>query len=115
MSPITGIFETKVFRVLAGTKVPLKLKISFLLSKYPSIKIEIEGPIRKISFISIQPFLVSYWMDNLSKLIPSPFNASVKPFKSARLSNFAKPGAWLILKFSISKFPNDFSLLELER
>ena len=50
-------------------------------------------------------------MDIVLKLIPSPFNASVIPFRSASVSNFANAGASLNLKsFIVSSF-EDFSLL----
>ena len=65
---------------------------------YPSIKIDIDGPIIKISFIFIVEESDSYLIDNVSKLIPSPFRVSVKPFKSARVRIFAKAGALFNLK-----------------
>ena len=42
-----------------------------------------------------------YFIERVSKLIPSPFKVSVKPFKSASVKIFANVGALLSLKLFI--------------
>ena len=51
---------------------------------------EMDGPIIKISSIFIKDESELYCADKISKLIPSPFKVSVRPFKSASDNIFAK-------------------------
>ena len=54
-------------------------------------------------------------MVRVSKLIPSPLRVSVKPFRSARVSSFAKAGALFNLKLFIVKMLEEFFLLNVEK
>ena len=67
-----------------------------------------DGPIINISFIFIVVGSVSYFIIRVSKAIPSPFNVSVRPCKSAKLSNFAKAGALINLKLSTVRTAEEF-------
>ena len=102
ISPKTGIFEINLLKVLAGTKVPLKLVKAW--SWYPSIKTEILGPSASISFNFKISFFFSILISKTLKDIPSPSAKSAKPPKSAKVSNLTIPGAFITLKFSIFKF-----------
>ena len=62
---------------------------------------EMDGPIIKISSIFIEDESELYCADKISKLIPSPFKVSVRPFKSASDNIFAKAGALFNLKLLI--------------
>ncbi len=53
--PSKGIEAIDLFIVVAGTNVPFKLT-NFFDSIYPSINIEIAGPIAYISSILVRPF-----------------------------------------------------------
>ena len=61
----------------------MHLSIILIDILYPSINIEIDGPIIKISSIFICDESELYLADKVSKVIPSPFKVSVRPFKSA--------------------------------
>ena len=75
---------------------------------------EIDGPIIKISSIFINDESDLYFADKISKLIPSPFKVSVRPFKSASDNIFAKAGASFNLKLLIVKLLEEISLPKVD-
>ena len=109
-SPNTGIEAIVLFIVEAGTKVPLKL-ISSLDWTYPSIKIEIDGPIAYSSSIVIIFSLFENFISKSVNLIPSPVNRSAIPCKDARVNILAKTGISWTLKLSILR--DSFIILEI--
>ena len=68
------------------------------------------GPKANISLNFKKSLFFSISTSKTSKDSPSPSARSAKPPKSARESNFTKPGTFTILKFSILSFELDFKL-----
>ena len=113
--PKTGIFETNLFSVLAGTRVPFKFTMPVFFSIYPSICKETLVPRAKISSIVVKFESSVKLISKISKLMPRPDNKSAKPLKSAKVSKVAKAGAFITSKFSIVSFEAEpiSSIMEL--
>ena len=117
MLPIIGIFETSLFKVLAGTNVPLRLINPVFFSIYPFMCKDTLVPKASTSSTIVTLELSLRLISKKSKLIPCPDKRSAIPPRSAKVSKVAKTGALITLKFSIVSFEIEFfsSIVELYR